>query len=517
MPNEQKKFKFKIGADPEFNICFQDKRIVAENLITNLFKKDKKFKKEEMGYKIEKAGELGWDGASATGELRPTPSNDPKTLTENIGILLKAFVEKVQLFNLITTSEKASVGGHIHFEVGEKRNNTTLEQSIHKKMSSFYLPIMLGENNINLRLRLNQNYGRITDFRCDRKGINPRTEEGGAVTYEFRVPSAEWLTTEHITYSTLAYLATIYNEILHHPKNITKCKDLLITNSKQALAIQELAIAKYTSLSEMILKKIKKYIKTFEFYKQYEQEIDFILHPNKVIAEKKNAEFDAIKGWNFTPKGIPTKRMLTNKKTIKEKLSKIDSDELMGIVPLLCNPDTNIELFGKEIKKRIIAFNWKLNNIYCLFGLKKGIKDYIIMNEKKEYLRGIEQIETMNDSYYITGIFNRIKDKYNLHDIGKKTIIIGMPYEDRIKENTNKFIEIIVNIEKEILKPQQIKPNSLKDDRNLPEEQQGKIWNLYNKTENDEIRFVTSSEEREAIRNITDVNNELQTEESTEE
>ena len=65
-----KKFPFNMGADPEFNIVMQDKRIDANGLFKSIMSKDKKtFKETEMGYKIKDFGSLGWDGNAATAEI----------------------------------------------------------------------------------------------------------------------------------------------------------------------------------------------------------------------------------------------------------------------------------------------------------------------------------------------------------------------------------------------------------------------------------------------------------------
>ena len=71
--------QFKMGADPEFSFIFGNKRIHAAQLLSKL---------NNGSYRCDK-GELGYDGASATAEIRPKPELDPAVLTEDIGVLLK--------------------------------------------------------------------------------------------------------------------------------------------------------------------------------------------------------------------------------------------------------------------------------------------------------------------------------------------------------------------------------------------------------------------------------------------
>ena len=55
---------------------------------------------------------------------------------------------------------------------------------------------MISENKTNLNLRIKQHYGELNDFRID-KHFNYKDGTDG-FTFEFRCPSAEWLTTPKI-------------------------------------------------------------------------------------------------------------------------------------------------------------------------------------------------------------------------------------------------------------------------------------------------------------------------------
>ena len=91
MLTSKKEFPFKLGADPEFSIMLKDNRIPADRILNILFKD---LESTGSGFKIKKAGEIGWDGHSLTGEIRPAPANTPRQLVENIRQLFTAMNEK---------------------------------------------------------------------------------------------------------------------------------------------------------------------------------------------------------------------------------------------------------------------------------------------------------------------------------------------------------------------------------------------------------------------------------------
>src|SRR5574343_48392 len=153
-----KKFNFTIGADPEFNVVSQGRKVDARYTMCKLLEKDGKFN-SNTGLIVEGAGNIGWDGCSSTGELRPDPSNYPKGLAENIGKLFEEYANKINLFDLSTLSFYSSVGGHIHFQLPDTNVNDAKLRKMHRQLASFYLPIMMSENKINLELRNKGGYG----------------------------------------------------------------------------------------------------------------------------------------------------------------------------------------------------------------------------------------------------------------------------------------------------------------------------------------------------------------------
>lgn len=476
MTKTTKEFNFKIGADPEFSIILQNKRIDAKQTILEILKDKKEFKKQNMGFSISNCGDIGWDGASQTGEIRPTPAFTPEKVISNLNNLFKAFGKYMSIFELSTLSQHASIGGHIHFQSNPNWSKQK-QKTIHTQLISFYMPILMSENKINLALRIRQQYGALSDFRFERKGEN---NDGIPIeTYEFRSPSAEWLTTPKIAQATLAYLSVIYNEITNHPRSISKYKDILLKSDKQTEAFQTLAIQEYDILNQTILRSIKKYIKTFHMYKEYQDEINFILNPKAIIKEKMKYNYDINQGWGISQAIIPaTKREIISEKKFKEKIKNKDADVISRILQIDYNNDAKVSDFVNALSLRAGAFNWKLNKQYFIFGLKKGIKETIIQNAKQEFLSGLEQITTRDDYELIQHAFIKMSCRYtetnaapNCITIDFKTgkttsmksniIYIGLPYEMRMKGKTKEFINTIWDIENEKLVPLPTNPDFL--------------------------------------------------------
>jgi len=453
-----KKLPFKIGADPEFNLIIDDQHFCAEALLEDMF--SGKLKAKDMGYEIPDAGEIGWDGNNDIAELRPKPANSPEELTANLKKLISKIAETNPLLEMSTLCDMGTVGGHIHFELSPESSNATRD-AISRKLGSFYLPIIMSEDRLNLRTRNKSSYGKLTDYRAER--------HGNSFTFEFRAPSAEWLTTEEIAKSTLAYLATVYNEIVKHPKNFAKCNGLIFKNRNQGDALKDLAISDFRIIMHAITSKIRKYIHTFEFYRQYKKEIDFILSANRVNKAKEKAGFNLAIGWGLVKYKQPSKRQLFSR--IDAKKEKENLDQLAKLVKIDYNSDINVGDFANSLKVKIARFHWKLNNHYFLFGLKKGVNDFIITNKNFEFLNGQKQIETTNDLYYIKETIKRMITKFpnqrkrrldSNNDNYRKYILIGIPYDLRINGNTKPLIEKIYEIEKGRMKAAPI-------NRTLPE------------------------------------------------
>lgn len=534
-----------LGADPEFNILVKDRKVNASKLMPALFAKE--FKEEKnahannqiMGYLVEDAGSIGWDGMTSTAEIRPAPSKNPNILIENIGKLLKAFSDKTKLFTLSTSSAKSPVGGHIHIaldkKLAEKDDNGQNRKmdNIHKRFVSYYLPVLLGEDVVDFRTRQamgkqnGSNYGQIDDYR-----VEFRDKQQRIATYELRVPSAEWLTTPEIAKATIAYLATVYNEIINHPKNFGKAKDILFQSKKQSLALQDLALTRYLAIVRMLLGKIRRYIKTFEYYPCYQKEIDFILSPQRVLTTKRKNQFSILKGWKFDTSKQPTKKLLLSEKRLAKEALKTDVDTLGEIIQMPFNPDTNVEHFVKALKSRIVALNWKFANTYFLYGLRPCVPDYIAANRNLEFYSGRETIMTKLDWDSIRNSLEKMNDRFSLNLEGssrrlsdtsaenKTHIMIGIPYEKRMKLEIKDFIKLVYVIEKGKLKPKAINERFLFDDTEIPDDappeqlaKVGKIFMAYNQEKFKDIVSPTlDSETRQHERTAAMIRNEVEQE-----
>lgn len=498
-----KPFRFKIGADPEFNINYNNQIIQANTLIQTLLNEKEKKSKSEQGYKIKKAGEIGWDGCCATAELRPSPTTTPIELTQNIKQLFESITQKTNLFTFSTSSDTFPVGGHIHFQIDNKLvQHPELLKTLHQRLVSFYLPIQLGEEIYNIKTRKYNNYGNFNDFKVECRNPNEKDNKKHIYTFEFRTPSAEWLTTPAITNATIAYLAVVWNEIIHQPKSFKKSEELLLNNSYQNNAIQSLAISQYGVITEIILDKIRKHIKHFEMYEDYKTEINFILNPQKILKEKEKNNFEITKGWKLIqPSQITTSNQLKDTKRIKEKTKNINIETFFHLIEIHSNNDYNINTIVQEIKTRIISCNFPLKNQYIFYGLKKGIPDYIIAVEKEttrkpSFIKGKEIIKTINDlqtiEKTITYIFDKHKEKKNKK---RNFIAIGIPYDIRIEpsKTINSIIDILFDIEKTKNTGTTIKTSSLIDDHNDNTTPKGQIFKIY-QNQNNEIERITSTD-----------------------
>lgn len=525
----QKEFNFTIGADPEFNLEMNNRKIDANAAIQELLKNKTNWREINQGYQLGSAGAIGWDGHSETGEIRPSANQNPTIITENLRKIFTEFNKIAPLFELSTLSRTDPIGGHIHFEFNiasdqKNRNDMRKINAIHKRLTSFYLPIIMGENKVNLAVRLKSSYGKLCNSNGDSYRLEPKfkyPDGRSGYTYELRYPSAEWMTTPKIATATLAYLGVIFHEITKNPKEFEKkCKDIIIRTEDQANAIQTLALVEYKSLTETLFKKIKKLVKTFELYENFKEEIDYILSPEEVLADKQTANYDIRIGWNLLEaKKETSKRIITSKKALENIAKEKDLDIMGKFVKISYNEDMNVKTFAEEIAKRSIAFNWNLNKTYYFFGTRKGIKEYIIIKGSK-IIKGLNQCKTELDLEAMTGLISRVMNKTRgiqnnseytkinfatgkLEKIKNELIIIGIPYNERLKSPKKSFIELIYNIEKDKIKEETIKP--LKDDRDVPNNEKGEIWKIANGIETNNIEIAKRCEVTKNNNNIEQV------------
>jgi len=247
-------------------------------------------------------------------------------------------------------------------------------------------------------------------------------------------------------------------------------------------------------------------------------EIEYILNPNKILKDKEKDQYNLILGWKLNNEKPITQKALLNNKTINKKTLEMNIDPITETIYIPYNGDTNVANAVKEIKKRIITLKWRLKNQYFLFGLKKGIKQYIITNKEIELIKGQELIKTEKDLKTIENTFHKMTTKLisligeQRKEKNKKTILIGIPYEDRIKERYNPLIKIIHELEKGYT-TEKIDRTKLKND--FGKEENGEIYKAYNqRNQEEEIiaipRDLSRDENQE--RTVTEIESEIERE-----
>lgn len=438
------KLPFKIGADPEFTFVSNNIRYSAHELISKFCKGKKEFVADDkiLGYVIDEAGTLGWDGHDSSGEIRPKENSDPREVTKNIGILLQEAYKCMPTAEIKTTSLWMSIGGHIHLEAKDylKRNQKT-QKILQRALASLALPLLANENPINVEIRREQGagYGDILDARVN------------GVTYEFRPLTAEWITTPEICNATLAYLGVIWNELYNHPERIEEFAEIIAKTDQQIRALQEITIDEYGALTEGLINRIKKHVRKFELYEEFKTECEFIFDIKKIKEIKEKIDFNIVKGWKFKEINektqMPSIKEIVNQKTTQEKLKNINMDDVMNYIQIFWTQERNMEKVARKIGDTVIAWKWNLSNRYFLMSLPKGIPSIVMMNGKKEFLTGTEMIKTQADHQKLKQLmFGSLegfqernefqRTSINLKN-GKaetdeqKSIIIGIPYQTR--------------------------------------------------------------------------------------
>ncbi len=438
-------FPFKIGADPEFNIILGDQRLNAERLINLTFAEENRTTKE---------GEVGVDGNDSTAELRPTACNKIEDLTNNLSFLIHRIANKLPIMTFTTLSYTAPIGGHIHLDrPKDSKANDAFARMARRILSAYYIPVLLGEDKLSVQVRNNQDYGKISDWHNE--------TPNGKRTYEFRMPAAEWLTTPKLTTSTLAYVATVYNEILNNPDIFKKkeIQDIIYQNDAQGELLAKLAISDFQLLTTAIINKIKKTIRTFEFYPHYEKEIEYILNPKQVLKDKHKNNFDIVQGWGIVKKRRVLKKDLLSQKKADNLYIKSNLECLREFIKTEVNKDRNVSSFEDELIKRIIAFNWQPKKKWCIFGLRKGINKILTFDTNSNIFTSQKDIKTPADKELITKLISKMQRKFKeetntIYD--ETTIFIGIPLIDRIKLQFKPFISTIFDIENNKIKSKHI-------------------------------------------------------------
>lgn len=474
--NDKKKLPISIGADPECNYMVGPQNIGATALLQTLFHGNAE---TYRGYKCEGGG-IGQD-AGDVGEFRPTFAWTVEELVANMRMMLSEIHKRGRIISASTKNDRHAIGGHIHFGISD--TGAALNK-IHRQLATYCLPIMLGEDPSNVAKRMSgSSYGKImgdSGYRSEVKGSNR--------TYELRFLTAEWLTTPKIMASVFAYLVTVLHEIKAHPENFAKEKEILFTTDSQALAFQQLTVSEYMGVSKGIFQVIRKHIKSFELYKQFKNEINYVLRPQQVLRDKKQVDFDIMRGWKFLNEKSPNKKYLNNKNLIKRKLKDIDTDKLKTLLDFSYNDDTNVASFVDELVNRVLAFSWKMKHKYFFFGLRKGFEHPIITNGYNEILDA-KDIKTKSDLAMVGQFMGTVTSKmsqksgFRSYETATNSLIVGLPYDMRIKKDVNAFIDLILELEGKKMKA--LDAEKLFDDQEIAaktvhtEEEKAQIGKIY--------------------------------------
>jgi hypothetical protein len=352
---------------------------------------------------------------------------------------------KIGQFEWKTTSFKMPAGGHIHLEIPEEIYNSQAKQhTLNHHLSTFYLPILLSEDIKNVAARQRTTYGHIGDFHVN-------SFPGHQFSFELRTPTAEWMTTPKVAQATLAYIATVHNEALNHPRSFTKLKDINVANQDMMRMLEEIGKTRYPLFVNLLMRQIKSAIKTFELYPQFKSEINFLLNSERMLAEKNRFDFDILKGWRINVKA-PTAKMLKNKAMVERRVSKLDQRNFNAVNFQLFswNDDYRINEFATELTKRIHAFTWKLKHKYCFFGLRKGYKEVIVCSKDYKVFMGPDELKS--DETIRTKVYTAFKKMMSRFGTSQPDIYyVGIPYEMRRgKKAMDRFIDLMQYLERHL-------------------------------------------------------------------
>ena len=463
----------RIGSDPEFVIVANGLKLPATKVLETHLKGWDGAKKI-----VQNHGILGRDH-NEIAEIRPTPEYDPLEHAKHIGKLLETCHNAIPLAELKTVSLWAPIGGHVHLETPGNFSSLSArtQKIIHQAMMSFTLPLFVGENHINARIRIEKGgYGKIEDVRIEQKD--------GTYTWEFRPLTAEWITSKETTEATLAYLGVIWNQFVNNPDEIKKYKNVIVRNVEQAKAFQLLAIDEFQTLLLPLIKQIKKHVQTFDYYNAFKEQCDLALNPKEMLAIKEKYNWNIVEGWKFSKEKskIPSKRNLNNDKHSNKRIEKINLDLMKTYQQIFWSNDRNVEKVARAIGDRAIAWNWNLSNRYFFFALPKEATNPVAITGNDDWITGQEMVKTKTDADILTKLVKTAKlsfcnsPAFEMKTVNlkngkaekdtKHSILIGVPYNNRESGEYKKIMGIIHDLETNKIKDT---TESLKD-FTLPDE-----------------------------------------------
>lgn len=437
-----------MGADPEFTLLFNNSKVSACELFMNIGTRDtQNLKESSMGYTAGKNGDFGWDGHNVTGELRPAPSNNPVEVAQNIGELLRTINKSVPYLDMVVNNNYGSVGGHVHLsfpddllkkmKTTEGKNRTTAR--IHRLLTYFCLPIFAGEDQINAALRRRNNcaYGQLDDYRVEK--------HGNTLLYEFRPMSAEWIMYPKLCQAVLAYIGVVYNEIVTNPK-IDQAQPPIV-NTKQLNSLAPLLDYNMKFLLDPCLSDIANRVRKFAAYGDWKKEVNYVLASAKVKSDKAKYKFSLNQGWRLPSltKSEPTLAGLQDERSARELMNNMDIEPFLGITKLLYNNDINVAAIVQDIKLRMVANQWTPKCEFILFGVRKGIENFVIGHSTDPYntpdIVPGEAVKTKQDYHATISTLKHLKQRFQDYArSGRDVVYVGIPHALRINNQTNEII-----------------------------------------------------------------------------
>lgn len=387
-------FSFNLGADPEFKPALGNRPLSADAVLEAV----------RNGREINGAhGNLGCDGCSSTGELRPAPSKDPSALAANIGALLRSYytgtaLHKLPDFRIYTHSLFAPTGGHIHVELdGDMRTNDRKRAGAFKALTACLLPLVLNDDPASFKVRYGGSYGKIGDARLSSPKDNVRT-------LEVRAPSAEWMTTPRIAEGTLAYVGVCWHEIVNNRRHFNKAMEgMLMDTHDTADRVAQLYVGGFKLPVLMANKKIRQAVRTFELYPQFKAQIDYVLDAKRVLKDKQAVGFDAVLGWglkqtsqNGTSSATSTQSTTKRGKYVKSHVglreflnmaavsakedearsilgNALPARERMSSRDFVASSDTGVDEMVSTLVRHASAYGMRPHAPVYFFGMRKGL------------------------------------------------------------------------------------------------------------------------------------------------
>jgi len=334
-----------IGSDPEFVIYDSSGFVPAYDVVPE-----------------STSRQIGVDGCSSTGELRPTYARDPLTHFNNVKRLVQRLSRDYLKgeYNAYAGSYHNSypLGGHIHF--GAKGYNFDKTVAALDLISVFLQPLEDYDYNVKRR----STYGRLSDTRYQPHGI------------EYRTPPS-WLVHPAICkgYLCLYYITAAEIVAGHKNKLLDKLIDEFLLERNEIY--KEFPYAKVTHFARKNANRIKRAITHMKLYPEYQQYIRTLfslIKLGKTFTQFAQTPFQ--RTWNCVPSApVPALEFNLNDHKLKEisEMIKIPRRKTTPIYvfglrnedrpPLVCSP---------ELKERVEKAAREA-------GLDKKVPDFTVL------------------------------------------------------------------------------------------------------------------------------------------